>query len=479
MATAVTVEELQARLAEIQERQRELDSEYAGQAFPEEQKAEFERLQEEKKETDRTIAQLETRKAWIEENSHKPTAVEQGATFHTPRSVSGEDVYDLSTIRASYANPAEAGREMKDRARKVIEMARFKHPDVKPEETKTHVERLLETDSEDGRFARYLIAISSPAYKRAFGRALAGGMLSRDEQAAMELATTSYRALSLTGASGGFAVPFELDPTILGTSNGTVNPIRDIARVESMTVDEWRGITSAGITAAYEAEATEVADNTPTLAQPTVSAEKAHAFVPFSIEVGQDWGGLQEQMALLLQEAKDDLEASKFATGTGANEPFGVVTGTTNTVNAAAGQTFTLANLYALIAALPPRYRARASFVGDLQILNRIRQFDTVGSSAAIWVDSLQADIAARLLGKAVYEASEMADSPATGSKFLIFGDFNRYLIADRVGMTVEAIPHLFGANQRPTGQRGIYAYWRNGAKVIDANAFRALIGVV
>jgi HK97 family phage major capsid protein len=292
------------------------------------------------------------------------------------------------------------------------------------------------------------------------------------------MAQMAERALSLTGAAGGFAVPFELDPTILNTSNGVVNPIRQIANVEQITVDEWRGVSSTGITASYAAEATETTDNSPTLAQPTVSTEKAQAFVPFSIEVGQDWSGLQGQMAALLADAKDTLEAAKFIIGTGTNEPFGVLTGTTNTVNAAAGQTFTLANLYALKGALPPRYRARGSFIGDSLIFDRVRQFDTVGSVSAVWVDGLQDDVPARLLGKPAYEASEMPDTPATGNKFLIFGDFSRYKIVDRVGLTVEVIPHLFGPNQRPTGQRGLYAYWRNGAKVIDANAFRALLGV-
>jgi HK97 family phage major capsid protein len=61
--------------------------------------------------------------------------------------------------------------------------------------------------------------------------------------------------------------------------------------------------------------------------------------------------------------------------------------------------------------------------------------------------------------------------------KHVVFGDFSRYLIVDRVGLTVDFIPHLFGASQRPTGQRGLYCYWRNGAKVLDANAFRALTG--
>jgi len=29
--------------------------------------------------------------------------------------------------------------------------------------------------------------------------------------------------------------------------------------------------------------------------------------------------------------------------------------------------------------------------------------------------------------------------------------------------------------NNQPTGQRGLYCYWRNGAKVADAAAFRTL----
>jgi HK97 family phage major capsid protein len=60
----------------------------------------------------------------------------------------------------------------------------------------------------------------------------------------------------------------------------------------------------------------------------------------------------------------------------------------------------------------------------------------------------------------------------------LAYGDFNAgngYVIADRVGMSIELIPHLFGTEKRPTGQRGTYAYWRvGGAPVVD-NAVRLL----
>jgi hypothetical protein len=56
--------------------------------------------------------------------------------------------------------------------------------------------------------------------------------------------------------------------------------------------------------------------------------------------------------------------------------------------------------------------------------------------------------------------------------------DFSRFVIVDRIGLSIELIPHLFGANRRPSGERGMYAYWRNGSKVVDAGAFRVLLGL-
>jgi HK97 family phage major capsid protein len=227
------------------------------------------------------------------------------------------------------------------------------------------------------------------------------------------------------------------------------------------------------------AEATESTDNSPTLAQPVVSTERAHAFVPFSIEIGMDWGSIQDDLTELFRDAKDVLESSKFVSGSGTNEPFGVLTGTTNTVAAAAGLTVTLANMYALKNALPPRYRqsATSAFLANVAVLDRFRQFDTVGSQTAVWQDGLQAGVPGRLLGYPIYEASDISGTITNAVKHVVFGDFSRYLIVDRVGLTVDFIPHLFGASQRPTGQRGLYCYWRNGAKVLDANAFRALTG--
>ena len=476
---SVTIEELVAERDDLTSQVKTIDAEHAGERFSDETRAEWNELNEKIEDLNERIGELQARQERVAALSGSKEHVERATAPQTrrPASPTADNIYDLSTVRRSYDDPSMEGRELRDRAMKAVESLRPKHPDVEREDAQANVERLIDSDSSDGRLARYLLAVGSPTYKRAFGNALAGAQLTREEHVALEAAKHAERALSLTGASGGFAVPFDLDPTILNTSNGAVNPIRQLARVIQITGDEWRGITSAGITATYEAEATETTDNAPTLAQPTISTEKAQAFVPFSIEIGQDWPALQSQMAELLQDAKDTLEAAKFINGTGTNEPFGLLVGVTNTVNAAAGaDAFTYANLTALQAALPPRYRPRAAWVGDLAILNRVRDFSTAGGGS-VWEPSVQEDNPDRLLGKPAYEASEMPNDATTGNKFLVYGDFSRYVIVDRVGLNVEVIPHLMGANRRPTGQRGLYAYWRNGAKVIDANAFRALLG--
>jgi hypothetical protein len=46
------------------------------------------------------------------------------------------------------------------------------------------------------------------------------------------------------------------------------------------------------------------------LAQPTTKAEQGRAFIPFSLELGQDWNGIQAELARLVSDAKDVLDAT-------------------------------------------------------------------------------------------------------------------------------------------------------------------------
>jgi HK97 family phage major capsid protein len=323
---------------------------------------------------------------------------------------------------------------------------------------------MVEEVDSDGALALRILQTGSPVYKRAFGKLLANKPRTPEEERALATSTN-------------YAVPYTVDPTVVLTSNGVINPVRQIARVIQITGNHWTGVASAGVSASYDAEAAEVSDDSPTLTQPAADVEKAQAFIKYPIEVGDDWGALQAEMARLLADAKDTLESSKFLTGLGhaSNEPEGLLVGATGTVLTASASVMAVADIYSLIQALAPRWRSRAVFAGSLAAYHKIRQFDTQGG-ANLWVQ-LQFGEPGNLVGRPAYEWSDYSAAITTGgSSVLTFGDFNEFSIIDRVGMSVEVVPHIFAtANNRPSGERGLYAYWRNTSDVRTAGAFKTL----
>jgi HK97 family phage major capsid protein len=481
----VTIEELQTRLTELRNRITELDNEYAGQAFPSDAEQEWARANQEVEETETLIRQLTVRRERIEALSERPENREPGATFNTPNPgvARGEDIYDLTTVRGDANDPAIMGRELRDRAMRHLEIMRLPLDRYDDSDPKGHVERLVgRLDGNAGRFSRHLLTVGSPAYERAFGKTLAGEPLTAEETRARD---TAMRAALGIENTGNYPVPVSLDPTVIPASDGAVNPYRQISRVVQITGNTWSGVTSTGITAAYHEEWTEATENAPVLVQPSVMVEKAHAFVPYGIEVGEDWAGMQADLARMFADAKDELEAVKFTTGAGvgSDEPQGIIVGATTTTTSAAKDAFSVADVYQLEADLPPRHQARASFVAHKGTYTRVRQFDTYGG-ASLWVQLAQGTPTVQgagtptLIGYPAYQCSGVDTLIATGKKYMVLGDFSRFLIVDRVGMSIELIPHLFGAVAHyPIGQRGLYAYWRNSSLVLDANAFRVLVG--
>jgi HK97 family phage major capsid protein len=206
-----------------------------------------------------------------------------------------------------------------------------------------------------------------------------------------------------------------------------------------------------------------------------VQVEKAQAFIPFSIEVGEDWPGMRDELARLLADSKDTLEADKFMNGAGhgSTEPQGLLTGATTVVDTSASGAFAVGDLYTVAGALPARYRDNATWLANFAIFSAIRGFDTSGG-AALWTQ-LGSDNPSLLLGKPAYEASYMGSTKAAGDKIAVLGDCRYFAIVDRVGLNVELVPHLFGATRRPIGARALYAYWRNSSGVLVPDAFRVL----
>ena len=335
-----------------------------------------------------------------------------------------------------------------------------------------------------GMDARYIAAISDPAYFRAFFKQLAGGqgagaVLEADEAEAMQKVGRSMheRAMAAgTGELGGFAVPFTLDPTILLTNDGAINPIRELATVTTILSTTWEGVSSAGVEAEFTAEATEAKDGAPKLAQPKITPDKAQIWVPFSIEIGADWIGIGTELARLFADAKAVKEAEVFATGKGSEAiPQGLVSGATELVETATKEVVVGADIYKLQEALGARFQPRATFLGTNTVANQIHRFVAKGDTEDA---ALMGEDRASILGKPYREVSTMSSKTTTKKeRVLAYGDVaSGYRIVDRLGLTVEVVQHVFGANQRPTGERGLYAYFRVGADLVVPEAIQVLV---
>jgi HK97 family phage major capsid protein len=292
---------------------------------------------------------------------------------------------------------------------------------------------------------------------------------------------TEQRAMSLTDNAGGYLAPLVVDPAVLLTSNGSTNPLRAISRVVQTISDSWNGITSAGVTAEWTAEAAEVADASPTLGSPSIPVYKGDAFVPFSFEVGMDATNFMQELGKLLLDGADQLTATAYTVGSGTGQPTGVITGVAavggSVVSPTTVETFAAADLYKVQNALPPRFQPNASWNANLAILNTIRQFETTNGSLKF---PELAQNPPQLLGRAVYEISNMdgaINATATENNYvLLYGDFKQFVVVDRLGNALELVSHLFHtANNRPSGQRGALLWFRTGSNVVVPQAFRLL----
>ena len=383
--------------------------------------------------------------------------------------------WDTGEIRMGLA-PSDRGAELRARALAAIEKPMQGMTDTRRETATRMVE---EYDTVDGKMSQHILATSSPEYLSAFVKlARTNGrseVLNVEERAAVE------RAMSLTDSAGGYLVPFQLDSTLIVTSDGSYNEIRRAARTVVATGDVWNGVSAGAVSWSFDAEAAEVSDDTPTFGAPAITIRTARGFVPISLEAYQDAANVTTEVGRLLAEGKDDLEAVKFATGVAAsNEPVGIITslvatGGTSVVPSITTDTFAIGDLYALYNSLPARYRSRASWLANNLLYTLSRQFDT-GGGAGLWA-RLGEDRPERLLGKPVYEAEAMDGTiTALANNYVaVFGDLSAYTIADRLGMTIEFVPTIVGSNRRPTGQKGWFAYYRVGADVTNPGALRLL----
>jgi len=339
------------------------------------------------------------------------------------------------------------------------------------DDSRQHIFQLLEADNDHSAFvARHILMASSKAYHDEFRT-----FVKTQGQVAGELMRT---AMSLTNANGGYLVPVTLDPTLVLTNNGAMNPLRQISTVKTIAGSNvYQGVTSAGVNAEWLTEGSQAADATPTFGQISVTAHKAAAYLFGSYEVLGD-SNFASELGGLFADAKNRLEADAMATAnTAADRPRGIVAGvlavTASIVTAATTGAFVAGDVFNTYDAQTPRMQGSGGWLANQKVYSKVRQFST-NQGANFWA-TIGGGQPAELLGLPTYTASSMTGTVASGNNILLVGDFSRYYIVDRIGFSVQYVPVVVGANQRPTGQAGWIGYWRVGAEVADPNAFRLL----
>jgi HK97 family phage major capsid protein len=471
-----SIEDREERIKEIDARIAELDAEYTGTRMSDEAREEWNTLNAERDEHATTVKEMRARRERLKQVSGNPSATERaaepaaGPAFIRSR---GVDIYEVSRIRSESSSEEEYREKLRDNARRAVERARYPLTQGQSrEDIAEHVEDLLaRADDKSGSLAKRILVTGSPIYDRAFGKAVMHGVhtWTAEEQRQMALSPD---------AAGGFAVPFQLDPTVILTSDGSTSPLRQIARVEQITSKTWQGITSSGVTVSRSGEAAEASDDSFTIGQPEVSPTRVIANIEFSVEVDQDWSQMRSEISRLLMDAKEREEDSSFVVGDGTgNNPSGVVStlGASSEVAMGAAGTLDVEDLYGLESELPVRFRSRARFLGNKGTYNAVRALSTGSDGGDLWV-RLASGQPSELLGYPAHEASTMASLGTASGHVLLFGDFSQFIIVDRLGMTVELQPHVLGAaNRRWTGQRAVVAIWRNSSLVLVDNAFRVL----
>lgn len=475
------LEQLRARLAEIETEMRGIHEAAGDAAFTEEQQSRWDELDEARGVVAEDIEKREARERRVREIAERGAGEQADGGRGAPAFIRRDDPFDIDVRTVSESEALTRSRKVLDQRESASHLR---------SDQKEHLDKVLRTrngDLDGDLIARLLLATENPHYRSAFQKVAASATpaFTADESRAIERVKLIKRAMSIgTDAAGGFAVPVLIDPTIIMTAQGSTNDILRLARVETITNDTWRGLSSAGVSWSFHAEAAAAGDNSPTIAQPEVPTKRADGFIPFSIEVGMDWPGFAETMSMLLAEGYDELLAEKLTVSTGnANEPWGLIgrlaatTSPTVVIETATSGAIAASDVYDLWAALPQRFRraANCAWMSSTDVQNSIRQLGTTDPNFS--VDITQEAIP-RMFGRP-YPMNDFMEDLASGTgtqPWLVVGDFRGYVVAQRAGMTVEFIPMLFDVtNNRPTGQRGWFAWARVGGDVVNPNGFRLL----
>ncbi|RZF60754.1 phage major capsid protein [Sphingomonas populi] len=253
----------------------------------------------------------------------------------------------------------------------------------------------------------------------------------------------------VTGDSGGYAIPKEIDSVIDATLTA-ISPIRAIANVVKVGSAGYRKLVTSGGTPSGWAAETDARPGTATPTYAEIAPPMGELYANPSASQAMLDDALFDVEGWLAGEIATEFaraEGAAFVTGSGNARPKGFLQAPVAATNDAARAFGTLQYLASgaagdfaanpqdrlidLVQSLRGPYRQNASWVMNSATLARIRKFKTT-DGAFIWAPGLAVGQPATLLGYPVIEAEDMPDV-AANALAIAFGDFRAgYLIAER-----------------------------------------------
>lgn len=243
------------------------------------------------------------------------------------------------------------------------------------------------------------------------------------------------RALStVSGPAGAYAVPegfmnrFEMAMLAFGG----MRQVAEIIRTDGGNPLPWPTVDDTGNEGSIIAENTQVAEQDVALGQMILDAFKfTSKLVRVPVELLEDASfDFDALLAPMLGERISRAQNRYFTTGTGTNQPRGIVTAATVGVTAASATAIAADEVINLVHSVDPSYRAGAKFMGHDNTLLVLRKLKD-GQGRYLWMENLQSDIPDRLLNYPFVVNQHMASSVATGNKTLLFGQLSKYKIRE------------------------------------------------
>lgn len=161
-----------------------------------------------------------------------------------------------------------------------------------------------------------------------------------------------------------------------------------------------------------------------------------------------------------------------FTVGTGASQPFGIVTQAATGKTAASATAIAADEILDLIHSVDPAYRNGAGFMFHDNTLLAIRKLKD-GEGRYLWQSSLQVGEPDRLHGHPIAINQHMPQI-ATGVKAMLFGMFSKYKIRDVAGFRLRRLTERYADSD----QEGFVAFSRHDGNLLDAgtNPVKALV---